>query len=289
MIPPPFDYHAPKTLPEAIALLGKLGEDAKILSGGQSLLPLLKLRFASPGHLVDIGRIPGLDYIKEEGGFLRIGALVREAALESNPLVISQYPILTDTARVIADPIVRNLATVCGNLAHGDPANDHPATMLALGASVVLTGPSGTRQVPVASFFTGIFTTALAANEVLTEIRIPVPPAGSGGAYVKLERKVGDFATAGAAAFLVLKDGVIERAGIGLTAVGPTPIKATAAEASLTGKRADAAAFAEAGKLAADATSPNPDRRGQADYKKDMARVLTIRALQKAARRAGGN
>ena len=144
MIPPPFDYHAPKTLPEAIALLGKLGEEAKILSGGQSLLPLLKLRFASPGHLVDIGRIPGLDYVKEEGGFLRIGALVREAALESNPLITSRYPILTDTARVIADPIVRNLATVCGNLAHGDPANDHPATMLALGASVVL-GRVGSR------------------------------------------------------------------------------------------------------------------------------------------------
>ena len=289
MIPPPFDYHAPKTLPEAIALLGKLGEEAKILSGGQSLLPLLKLRFASPGHLIDIGRIPGLDYIKEEGGFLRIGALVREAELERNVLITSQYPILTDTARVIADPIVRNLATVCGNLAHGDPANDHPATMLALGASVILTGPNGTRQLPVASFFTGIFTTALAANEVLTEIRIPVPPAGSGGAYVKLERKVGDFATAGAAAFLVRKGNVIERAGIGLTAVGPTPIKATAAEAFLAGKEPDAAVFAEAGKLAADATSPNPDRRGQTDYKKDMARVLTIRALKKAAQRAGGN
>ncbi len=289
MIPPPFDYHAPKTLPEAIALLGKLGEEAKILSGGQSLLPLLKLRFASPGHLVDIGRIPGLDYVKEEGGFLKIGALVRESALESNALITSRYPILTDTARVIADPIVRNLATVCGNLAHGDPANDHPATMLALGASVVLTGPSGTREVPVASFFTGIFTTALAPNEVLTEIRIPVPPAGSGGAYLKLERKVGDFATAGAAAFLVLSGGVIKSAGIGLTNLGPTPIKASAAEASLVGSKADDAAFGAAGKLAAAATSPNPDRRGQADYKKEMARVLTIRALQKAAQRAGGN
>jgi len=289
MIPPPFDYHAPKTLPEAIALLGQLGEEAKILSGGQSLLPLLKLRFASPGHLVDIGRIPGLDYVKEEGGFLRIGALVREAELESNPLITSKYRILTDTASVIADPIVRNLATVCGNLAHGDPANDHPATMLALGASVVLTGPSGTREVPVASFFTGIFTTALKPNEVLTEIRIPVPPAGSGGAYIKLERKVGDFATAGVAAFLVLKGGTIERAGIGLTNLGPTPIQASAAEAALVGKTPDEAAFASAGTLASSATSPNPDRRGQTDYKKEMARVLTIRALHKAAQRAGGN
>jgi carbon-monoxide dehydrogenase medium subunit len=289
MIPPPFDYHAPKTLPEAIALLGQLGEDAKVLSGGQSLLPLLKLRFASPGHLVDIGRIPGLDYVKEEGGFLRIGALVREAALESSPLITSRYPILTDTARMIADPIVRNLATVCGNLAHGDPANDHPATMLAVGASVVLTGPSGERVVPVTSFFTGIFTTALQPNEVLTEIRIPVPPAGSGGAYLKLERKVGDYAIAGAAAFLVLSGGVIKQAGIGITNAGPTPIKAVDAEKSLAGKKADDAAFEEAGRLAAAATSPNPDRRGQVDYRKDMVRVLTIRALKKAAQRAGGN
>ncbi len=289
MIPAPFDYHAPRTLPDAIALLGQLGEDAKILSGGQSLLPLLKLRFASPAHLIDIGRIPGLDYIKEEGGFLRIGALVREAALESSSLIASRYPILVDTARVIADPIVRNLATVCGNLAHGDPANDHPATMLVLGASVVLTGPNGSRTVPVSEFFTGIFTTALAPNEVLTEIQIPVPPAGSGGAYVKLERKVGDFATAGAAAFLVVSGGVIAQAGIGITNAGPTPINASAASAALVGRKPDDAAFASAASLAASATSPNPDRRGQTDYKKEMARVMTLRALQKAAQRAGGN
>jgi len=288
MIPPPFDYHAPKTLPEALEMLGRFGEEAKVLSGGQSLLPLLKLRFAQPAHLVDIGRIPGLDYIKEEGGFLRIGALVREAALEASDLVRTKYPILVDTAAVIADPLVRNLATVAGNLAHGDPANDHPATMLALGAEVVLTGPKGSRTVPVAQFFTGIFTTALTPSEVLTEIRIPVPAAGSGGAYVKLERKVGDFATAGAAAFLVLKGGAIERAGIGLTNLGPTPIKAAEAEKYLAGKKADDAVFAEAGRLAAAATNPSPDRRGAADYKKEMARVLTVRALKKAAQRAGG-
>ena len=288
MIPASFDYHAPKTLPEALALLGQLGGEAKVLSGGQSLLPLLKLRFAAPAHLVDIGRIPGLDYIKEEGGVLKIGALVREAALEASEVVRSRYPILADTAAVIADPLVRNLATVCGNLAHGDPANDHPATMLALGAEVVLTGPKGARTVPIAQFFTGLFTTALLPTEVLTEIRIPAPPAGSGGAYVKLERKVGDFATAGAAAFLVLKGGVIERAGIGLTNVGPMPIKATAAEAYLAGKKPDAAAFAEAGRLAAAAARPGADRRGSVEYKKEMARVLTVRALRKAAQRAGG-
>ena len=179
MIPASFEYHAPTSLPEAIGLLGKLGqagEEAKILSGGQSLLPLLKLRFARPGHLIDINRIPGLDYLKEEGGVLRIGALVREAALESSPVVRAKYPILVDTAAVIADPIVRNQATVCGNLAHGDPANDHPATMLALGAEVVATGPKGARTIPVKQFFTAVFTTALEADEVLTEIRIPAPP-----------------------------------------------------------------------------------------------------------------
>jgi carbon-monoxide dehydrogenase medium subunit len=288
MIPPSFDYHAPKTLPEALELLGRFGGEAKILSGGQSLLPLLKLRFAEPAHLVDIGRIPGLDYIKEEGGFLRIGALVREAGLETSPLVRSKYPILVDTASVIADPLVRNLATVAGNLAHGDPANDHPATMLALGAEVVATGPKGTRTIPVAQLFTGIFTTALAPAEVLTEIRIPIPPLGSGGAYVKLERKVGDFATAGAAAYLVLQGGVIARAGVGLTNLGPTPIKAVDAEKYLAGKKPDEATFAEAGRLAAAATIPGADRRGSVEYKKEMARVLTTRALRIAARRAGG-
>jgi len=288
MIPPPFDYHAPKTLPDALALLGQFGDEAKILSGGQSLLPMMKLRFAQPAHLVDIGRIPGLDYIKEEGGVLKIGALAREAGLEASEVVRSRYPILVDTASVIADPLVRNLATVAGNLAHGDPANDHPATMLALGAEVVATGPKGARTIPIAQFFTGLFTTALAPNEVLTEIRIPAPPPGSGGAYVKLERKVGDFATAGAAAFLVVKGGVIERAGIGLTNVGPTPIKATEAEKFLAGKKPDEATFAEAGRLAAAATKPGADRRGSAEYKKDMARVLTVRALRKAAQRAGG-
>jgi len=288
MIPAPFDYHAPKTLAEALTLLGQFGDEAKVLSGGQSLLPLLKLRFAQPGHLVDIGRIPGLDYIKEEGGVLKIGALAREAALEASEVVRSRYPILADTAAVIADPIVRNLATVCGNLAHGDPANDHPATMLALGAEVVATGPKGARTIPIAQFFTGIFTTALQPTEVLTEIRIPAPPPGSGGAYVKLERKVGDFATAGAAAFLVIKNGVVDRAGIGLTNVGPSPIKAREAETFLAGKKADEATFAEAGRLAAAATSPGVDRRGSVEYKKEMARVLTVRALRKAAKRAEG-
>jgi carbon-monoxide dehydrogenase medium subunit len=289
MIPSAFDYHAPGTLDEAVALLERLGDEAKVLSGGQSLLPLLKLRLGDAGHLVDIGRIPGLTGIAEADGFLRIGGATREADLERSDLIREKYPILLDTAAVIADPLVRNRATVGGNLAHGDPANDHPATMLALEAEVVARGPGGERSIPITRFFTGLFATALAPAEILTEIRIPVPPPRSGGAYVKLERKVGDYATAAAAAQLTLGSrGEIARIGIGLTNAGPTPIKATAAEGYLAGRQPDAAAIADAARLAADATSPSADRRGSVEYKRDMARVLTGRAISRALQRAGG-
>jgi aerobic carbon-monoxide dehydrogenase medium subunit len=289
MIPASFDYHAPGTLPEALALLSKYGDDAKVLSGGQSLLPLLKLRLGQAGHLVDIGRIPGLEYIREDGGFLRIGGRTRESALEASEVVRTRYPILHDTAKVIADPLVRNMATVGGNLAHGDPGNDHPATMLALGAQVVATGPKGERVIPIDQFFLGLFRTALRPDEVLTEIRIPAPPARSGGAYLKLERKVGDYATAAAAAQVTLGGGgAIERVGLALTNVGPTPIRATDAEKFLTGKRPDAAALAEAGRRAGKAASPSEDRRGSVEYKREMARVLATRALKLAVERAGG-
>lgn len=289
MIPASFDYHAPGSLPEALALLSKYGDDAKVLSGGQSLLPLLKLRLGQTGHLIDIGRIPGLEYIREDGGMLRIGGRTRESTLERSELVQARYPILVDTAKVIADPLVRNMATVGGNLAHGDPGNDHPATMLALGAQVVATGPKGERVIPIAQFFLGLFRTALRPDEVLTEIRIPVPPARSGGAYVKLERKVGDYATAAAAAQVTLDGkGSLERAGLALTNVGPTPIKATDAETFLVGKRPDAATLAEAAQRASRAAAPSADRRGSVEYKRDMARVLTGRALKIAVERAGG-
>ncbi|MCY4571237.1 MAG: FAD binding domain-containing protein, partial [Gemmatimonadetes bacterium] len=210
MIPPQFDYHAPGSLEEALALLGSL-DDAKVMSGGQSLLPMLKLRLASPANIVDISRISGLDSITESDGFLRIGALVTETALEESAVVAERYPILLDTAKVIADPLVRNRATICGNVAHGDPANDHPATMIALRAQMVATGPDGERVIGVDDFFSGLFMTALTPGEILTEIRIPAPGGGaggaelrsageqSGGAYLKLERKVGDYAVAGAA------------------------------------------------------------------------------------------
>src|SRR5947209_9540267 len=226
MIPSAFDYHAPASIPEAIALLSRFGESAKVISGGQSLLPLLKLRLGTAEHLVDIGRIAGLEYVREEGGSLRIGGRTRESVLERSEIVQTRFPILLDTARVIADPIVRNLATVGGNLAHGDPGNDHPATMLALGAQVVATGPKGERVVPHDKCFLGLFRTALQPDEILTEIRIPAPVEGSGGAYVKLERKVGDYATAASAAYVVIgTQGFVERAGIGLTNLGPVPIK----------------------------------------------------------------
>jgi carbon-monoxide dehydrogenase medium subunit len=289
MIPAPFDYHVPASLPEAVAMLQQFGEDAKVLSGGQSLLPLLKLRMASVGHLVDIGRIAGLDTIEEVDGVLRIGACVRESSLERSPLIASRYPILRDTARVIADPVVRNRATVGGNLAHADPANDHPATMLALCAQVVATGPGGSRTISLEGFFTGLFATVLAPDEILTEIRIPIPAARSGGAYKKLERKVGDFATAAAAAHVTLgARGQIEQVGIGLTAAGPTPVKAVEAERFLLGKEPDDLALAEAARLAAKAAAPSPDRRGSVEYKRDMARVQTLRALRTAVERAGG-
>ncbi len=290
MIPSAFDYHAPDTLEEAIGLLGQHGEEAKVLSGGQSLLPLLKLRLGFATHLVDIGRISGLEYIKEEDGYLKIGGATRETALERSDLVKAKYPILLDTTLVIADPLVRNRATVGGNLAHGDPANDHPATMLALGAEVVAVGAKGERTIPIDEFFTGLFSTALKSDEILTEIRIPIPPARSGGAYLKLERKVGDYATAAAAAQVTLTaGGKVERVGIGLTAAGPKPVKATDAEAHLKGKKPDEAAIAEASRRAAQATSPTVDRRGSVEYKREMARVLTARALTKAVERAGGN
>jgi len=289
MIPRSFEYSAPGTLNEAVSLLHKLGPDAKILSGGQSLIPMMKLRLASPPHIVDINRIPGLDYITETSGVLRIGALVRESDLEHSDLIRSRCPILIDTTSVIADPLVRNQATVCGNLAHGDPANDHPATMLALGASVIALGPNGEREIPIESFFPGLFTTALEPDEILTEIRIPIPPASSGGAYLKMERKVGDYATAGVAVQITLDgSGACAKAGIGLTNVGFTPLKARKAEAFLTGRALDEAAIKQASELASGESQPVEDIRGSADYKRDLVRVLTARALNLAITRAKG-
>ena len=292
MIPGSFDYLVANSISEAVALLDQHGDDAKILAGGQSLIPLLRFRLAGSSVLIDINRIAALDYIQETDGVLRIGALAREAELDNSSLIRGRYPILFDTSTGVADPVVRNWATVGGNLAHADPANDHPATMVALGAQIVAVGPAGERVIAIDDFFGSIpFETTLHPNEILTEIRVPAPTGRSGGAYLKLERKVGDYAIAGVAAYITLSDnGQVNYAGIGLTNVGQTTIKARDAEQSLLGKQLDDASIHHAAELAAAAAQPVSDTRGPAAYKRAMVRTLTVRALRKALTRAtGGN
>jgi carbon-monoxide dehydrogenase medium subunit len=280
MIPSCFQYFAPQTLDEAISLLDNYGPQASVLAGGQSLIPLMKLQLAAPSYIVDINRIPGLSDIHEGHGYLHIGSLTREVDLDSSQLVRTKYTILHDATSVMADPLVRNMATVGGNLAHGDPANDHPATMLALDAELVAKGSKGERLIPISEFFEGPLTTALNHGEILTEIRVPAPPPGTGSAYLKLKRKVGDYATAGVAVVISVGDGVCQRAGIGLTNVGTTPIKAGNAESFLIGKRLDDETIREAARLAAQEAEPSEDLRGSVEYKRDMVRVLAGRALR---------
>lgn len=285
MIPPAFDYATPKSINEAVALLGQ-NPEAKILAGGHSLLPMMKFRLATPPLLIDINKVDGLAYIKEEEGWLKIGAMTREAQVDGSALVRQSYPLLADTARVISDPVVRNWATVGGNLAHADPANDHPATMLAYGAEVTATGPKGTREIAIANFFEGPFTTSLAHDEILTEIRIPAHKAGDGGAYLKIERKVGDFATAAVAVQInVDASGNCTSAGIGLTNLGLTPIKATKAEDLLKGSKLDAATIKAAAAAAGEAAEPSADNRGSEDYKRSLVRTLVTRAIAIALQR----
>ena len=287
MIPGKFDYHSPGTLDEAIALLQ--GHDgAKILAGGQSLIAAMRFRLAAPQVLVDIGRVRDLAHIEERGEFLTIGALTRECQIEESTLVAQSYPLLFDTAKVIADPIVRNQATVGGNLAHADPANDHPATMLAYGAELVARGATGSRTIAIDDFFVGLFETSLRPGEILTEIRLPKPKKGSGGAYLKLERKVGDYAIAAVAVQLRMVAGAIETVGIGLTNVNPVPLRATGAETVLVGQTPSEARLEAAGQAAAAECDPSADLRGQVDYKRDMVRILTKRAVRRAIERAGG-
>jgi len=290
LIPGSFDYLAAHSINEAVALLDQHGGDAKVLAGGQSLIPLLRFRLASPVILIDINRIDGLEYLREMNGTLHIGALTRESELDNSSLIRERYPILYETSAVVADPVVRNWATIGGNIAHADPANDHPATMLAMGARIVAVGPAGERVLPIEEFFTDIpFETALHPNELLTEIRVPAPVQGSGGAYLKLERKVGDYAIAGVAAYITLDtSGNVSYAGIGLTNVGQAPIKARNAEQALLGKPLNDASIHQAADLAASASQPISDTRGPAEYKRDMVRTLTVRALRKALARATG-
>jgi carbon-monoxide dehydrogenase medium subunit len=286
VIPSPFEYHAPTSMPDAIALLGRYGDEAKLLAGGHSLLPMMKLRFAEPGHLIDLGRIPELRGIAQVGDEIHIGAMTTENDLIWSKLLAEKVPLLVEGARAIADPQVRYKGTIGGDISHGDPGNDHPALMLALDASFVLRGPGGERVVRADGFFHGLYATALDPGEILTRIRVPVPAAGTGWAYEKLKRKIGDFATAAAAVQLRMQGGRVAAASIALTNLAATPLQARAAADSLIGKPLDEAALAAATQLAMAICDPAPDLRGDARYKTAMAGEMTRRALLKALSRA---
>jgi aerobic carbon-monoxide dehydrogenase medium subunit len=282
MYPGRFEYQAPTSLDEALAALDRYGDEAKVLAGGQSLIPLMKLRFASPVALVDINRVPGLDGLAEEEGELRIGALVRHKDCERSDLLAGRFGVLGDAAPQISDPIVRNLGTVAGSLAHADPQGDWGSALMAAGARVVARGSEGTREIAVADLFEGPFTTTLEPTEVITEVRVPDPGPRAGGTYLKLERKVGDFATAAVAVHVSFSNGTVRRAGIALTGVGPRNLRAQAAEEALAGSALDDEAIGEAARLAADAAEPWDDVRGSADYKRNVVRVFVERGLRKA-------
>ncbi|HVC12903.1 MAG TPA: xanthine dehydrogenase family protein subunit M [Burkholderiales bacterium] len=288
MIPAGFDYHAPRSLADALKLLNELGPEAKLLAGGHSLLPMMKLRFAEPGHLVDLGRIAELRGISQSGSEIRIGAMTTEHDLINSKLLADKVPLLVEGAGWIADPQVRYKGTIGGDISHGDPANDQPALMVALDASFVLTGPKGERVVKADGYFLGLYSTQLAEDEILTQIRIPVPPAGSGWSYQKLKRKTGDFATAAAAVMLQMRGKSVGKASIALTNAGPTVLKARDAEAFLAGKAIDDASLNEAARLAMGICEPTPDQRGDAAYKVAMCGEMTRRALQAAHARAKG-
>lgn len=284
MYPAAFDYQAPTTIDEALSVLAERGDDAKVLAGGQSLIPLMKLRFAQPSMLVDINRLPGLDFVDASNGYLRIGALVRHNDVVASDVVRRTNHTVSHAAPWVSDPLVRNLGTVCGSLAHADPQGDWASVMLACGGEVVARKSSGERVIPMTEFITGVFSTQLEPDELVTEVRVPKYAGPSGGTYLKLERKVGDYATVGVATHLTLDaSGRIAAAGIALTAVGPTNIKAVEAERSLVGAQPGAEAFAEAGRLAAQAADPRDDVRGSADYKRHVVDVFVQRGLATAA------
>lgn len=288
MIPPSFQYHAPTTVAQAVELLESLGEDAKLLAGGHSLLPMMKLRFAEPAHLIDLNRIDELRGIREQNGMIHIGAMTTENDLVASSLLREKCPLIPEAAALIADPQVRNRGTIGGDIAHGDPGNDHPAVMLALEAEFVLAGPRGERIVPANGFYLGTYSTQLEASEILTEIRVPVSPPGSGWAYAKLKRKTGDFATAAAAVQLRLAGRACGKVTIALTNVAPTAVRAEAAERLLTGKELDEALIGQAVQLAMEVCDPAEDLRGDREYKIHMAGEMVRRALRLALQRARG-
>jgi carbon-monoxide dehydrogenase medium subunit len=294
MLPRSFQYFAPTSVEEAAALLKEHQGDAKILAGGMSLIPLIKLRLASPGHIVDLNRVKGLEYINEsdDGRSLLIGSLTRHHALESSPLVRKRAPLLSETAASIGDPQVRNLGTIGGALAHSDPSGDWGASILAMRGTVKVLGPSGERTISIDDFLVDTFTTALREDELITQVEVPLPlEGGSGGAYLRLERRAGDFATVGVAAQLTFEgeaDGNhCTYAGIGLTAVGAKNLRASEAEKRLVGRKLTKEVIAEASAAAAKECAPTDDPlRGSAKYKREMAGLFTRRALELAAARA---
>jgi carbon-monoxide dehydrogenase medium subunit len=286
VITAPFEYHAPRTLPEALRLLGDLGDDAKLLAGGHSLLPMMKLRFAEPSHLIDLGKIPELRGITQVGNEIHIGAMTTEHEIVNSALLAEKVPLLVEGARLIADPQVRYKGTIGGDISHGDPGNDHPALMLALDAVFVLTGPKGQRTVKADGYFLGLYSTQLEAGEILTQIRVPVPAAGSGTSYQKLKRKTGDFATAATAVVMQCKGNTVARVSIALTNVAATALRAREAEAALVGKAVNDATLNEAARLAMSICEPMQDLRGDAEYKRAMCGEMTRRALQTAYERA---
>jgi carbon-monoxide dehydrogenase medium subunit len=278
VIPAPFDYDVAESADHAVELLAGGGGDAKLLAGGHSLIPALKLRIARPSKLVDIGRLSDLAYVKDGGTHIAIGALTRHAALASDGLLAEHCPIVAYTAAQIGDPQVRHRGTLGGTLSHGDPASDMPAVMLALNADLVACGKGGERVIPAADFFTGVFETALAADEVLVEARVPKLAASTGWAYVKANRRAQDWATVGVAALVHRDDGKVAGASIGLVNMGATPLRARAAEDALAG----AASIAEAAALVTEGADPPSDLAGSSEYRAHLAQVIARRALEQA-------
>ncbi len=288
--PAPFEYFAPTSLKEALELLSKYGDEAKILAGGQSLIIAMKLRIISPKYIIDINNIPNLSYINESEGYLRLGALTRYSDLEYSDLIKSKYPLLYESVKHLADPIVRNWGTVGGNVCYNHPGNNLPAVMLAYNAEFVATSLSGSRVIKATDFFLGPFQTALRQDEILTEIRIPIPKPRNGGHYIKLERRVGDFAIVSTAVNLSLDyDGTVREAGIGIGGASNNLVKVTKAEELLVGNKINDNLIKEVGKIVTDVIKPVEEPFGPpADYKKAMAGVLTIRAIKQAIKRALG-
>ena len=289
MYPASFDYHTPGSVQEAISLLGKLRDDAKLLAGGHSLIPMMKLRLAQPKHLIDLRKVPGLAGIREDGGSIAIGAMTTHWQVESSKLLQAKIPVVSDAAGMIGDPQVRNLGTIGGSLAHADPAADMPAVMIALGAELVIEGPRGRRTVKVDDFFKGLMMTAVGPDEILAEIRVPVPPAGSGAAYQKFPHPASRFAVVGVCAALTVDGkGICTKAGVGVTGAGTRAVRAKGVEAGLAGKALDHTAIEAAAAKAADGVDVQADLQGSAEYKSHLLRVHARRAIEAALGRAKG-